>query len=314
MVIYIKIKNKNMKKIVLNFASLLLFLISSSLFAQQPDYTHYMYNMNILNPAYAGFEGPEIISFGTLYRNQWGNGPNFPKTLTANINAAINDNNGIGLSFTKDKYGAVKQNGIVADYSYTINLGKNNLAFGLKAGIELFKAKSNTLISQTNYPVFAQDINDTNIIIGAGALYYNDHYYIALSSPNLLQKKYLSGLQNEITNEIYVYMSGGYIVDLSKDFKLKPNILVYNDANQNIQTHLTLQTIYSDTFEFGMSYRVQNAISAMFGLKLFDSLRLGYAYDIHLSDTGIYSSVTQEFLLNYNWKLNKKVMLSPRYF
>jgi hypothetical protein len=38
---------------------------------QDPQYTQYMYNMNIVNPAYAGSK--ENISFGLLYRKQWAN-------------------------------------------------------------------------------------------------------------------------------------------------------------------------------------------------------------------------------------------------
>ena len=36
---------------------------------QDPHYTQYMYNMNVINPAYAGSK--ENLSFGLLYRKQW---------------------------------------------------------------------------------------------------------------------------------------------------------------------------------------------------------------------------------------------------
>mgnify|MGYP000294810889 CR=1 FL=1 len=40
-------------------------LISASSFAQQdPQYTHYMYNMSVVNPAYAGSK--EAVSIGFL--------------------------------------------------------------------------------------------------------------------------------------------------------------------------------------------------------------------------------------------------------
>ena len=35
---------------------------------QDPHYTQYMYNMNVINPAYAGSK--ENLSFGLLYRKQ----------------------------------------------------------------------------------------------------------------------------------------------------------------------------------------------------------------------------------------------------
>ncbi|WP_445716752.1 type IX secretion system membrane protein PorP/SprF, partial [Flavobacterium sp.] len=39
-------------------------------FAQQdPHYTQYMYNMSVMNPAYAGSK--DNLSMGLLYRKQW---------------------------------------------------------------------------------------------------------------------------------------------------------------------------------------------------------------------------------------------------
>ncbi len=36
---------------------------------QDPHYTQYMYNMSVMNPAYAGSK--ENLSMGLLYRKQW---------------------------------------------------------------------------------------------------------------------------------------------------------------------------------------------------------------------------------------------------
>ncbi|MEE9349770.1 MAG: type IX secretion system membrane protein PorP/SprF, partial [Flavobacteriaceae bacterium] len=58
-----------MKKIT-SILVLFLILITSTSFAQQdPQYTHYMYNMNVVNPAYAGSR--ETLSIGVLGRTQW---------------------------------------------------------------------------------------------------------------------------------------------------------------------------------------------------------------------------------------------------
>jgi hypothetical protein len=47
---------------------------------QNPHYTQYMYNMNVINPAYAGSK--ESISFGALYRKQWVNIEDAPTQFT----------------------------------------------------------------------------------------------------------------------------------------------------------------------------------------------------------------------------------------
>jgi type IX secretion system PorP/SprF family membrane protein len=303
-----------MKKILLSLVGIL-FLSIGNLHAQQlPHYTQYMYNMNILNPAYAGSKGTEIISFGSLYRMQWYDAPGAPTTMTANVHGALNENNGVGLSFIKDAYGAVKQNMITADYSHTLDLGNAKLALGLKAGVNLFNVNMDFYVIHPGDPVFAQDIKDTQLNLGAGLFYYTDKYYLSVSVPNFLANKYNGGNGYKSTDEMHLFVAGGYVFDISKDFKLKPHFLLFNNISQPIQADINLNTLYRNTFEFGVSYRLNDAVSAMFNVRLFQSLRLGYAYDVHISDISYYSPVSHEFFLNYDWSLSKKVMLSPRYF
>ncbi len=95
---------------------------------QDPQYTQYMYNMNIINPAYAGSR--ENLSFGLLYRNQWTNIDGGPETGTFFGHAPIGNNLGIGLSVISDQIGPVKETNAYADISYTLNLGgEHQLSF-----------------------------------------------------------------------------------------------------------------------------------------------------------------------------------------
>jgi len=147
----------------------------------------------------------------------------------------------------------------------------------------------------------------------AGCNSYSVTEYV-FSALAFLANKYNGGNGYESTDEMHLFVAGGYVFDLNKDFKLKPHFLLFNNINQSIQADLNLNMLYMDTFELGLSYRLQDAVSAMFNVRLFQSLRLGYAYDVHLSDVSYYSPVSHEFFLNYDWALGKKVMLSPRYF
>ncbi len=303
-----------MKKIILSIIGLLYLSIGHIQAQQLPHYTQYMYNMNILNPAYAGSKGPEVISFGTLYRSQWYSASGGPKTLTANVHGAFNENNGVGLSFIDDKYGPIKQSMVTADYSHTLHFGKTNLAFGLKAGINMFRVGNNYYIAQPNDPVLSNSLSDTRLNLGAGLFYYSDKYYLSVSVPNFVPNKFNNGNGYQATDQVHLFIAGGYVFDLSEDFKLKPHFLLFNSINQSIQADLNLNMLYDNRFELGLSYRLNDAVSGLFNIRLFDSLRVGYAYDIHLSDIAYYSPTSQEFFLNYDWSLSKKVMLSPRYF
>ncbi len=304
-----------MKKILFSLIGLL-FLITGKIQAQQlPHYTQYMYNMNILNPAYAGSKGSEIISFGTLYRSQWYKGAEAPKTLTFDVHGAINDNNGLGLSFINDTYGKIDQNTITLDYSHTLNFGNANLALGIKAGVNLYKnALSDLYVIHPGDPFFQNDISDTQLNVGAGAFFYTDKYYLSFSVPNFLKNTYNGGTPYKASDIMHWFFAGGYVFNIGDNFKLKPHFLLYKAAGVPMSADVNLNALFMNRFEIGFSHRLHDALSVLFNVRLFNSLKIGYAYDRHVSDIRYYSPNSHEIFLNYDWALGKKVMLSPRYF
>ena len=74
LIISILHKNK-----IIPFAFFALFMLKSQA-QQDPHYTQYMYNMNVMNPAYAGSK--ESLSIGLLYRQQWVSVEGAPKSAT----------------------------------------------------------------------------------------------------------------------------------------------------------------------------------------------------------------------------------------
>src|SRR5690606_21118280 len=70
-----------MKKHIYSIILLMAVLLFQETQAQQdPQYTQYMYNMNVVNPAYAGSK--ESLSLTALYRNQWSGMEGNPVTFT----------------------------------------------------------------------------------------------------------------------------------------------------------------------------------------------------------------------------------------
>jgi len=78
-----------------------------------------MYNMNVVNPAYAGSRG--TLSIGVLGRTQWVGIDGAPNTATLSIHAPVGRNLGAGFSVIADEIGPVKEQNIYADISYTIS-------------------------------------------------------------------------------------------------------------------------------------------------------------------------------------------------
>ena len=181
---------------------LLILLGTVSVKAQQdPQYTQYMYNTQVINPAYAGSR--DVLSFGLLYRTQWVGLDGAPESGTLSMNTPFGglDNMGIGLAVVYDKIGPATESNIVVDYSYTINTSDlDELSFGLKAGLDILNVDYTKLnIFDLNDPRFQNNIdNKLQPQIGAGVYYNTNKFYIGLSVPNFLTTKHYD--ESNITN------------------------------------------------------------------------------------------------------------------
>jgi type IX secretion system PorP/SprF family membrane protein len=193
---------------------------------QDPQYTQYMYNMNIINPAYAGSR--EGLSFGLLYRNQWSRIDGAPETGTFFGHSPLGNNLGLGLSVIADQLGPVRETNTYVDVSYTLRLGgEHRLAFGIKAGATFHDiGLAGIDLVDPNDPFF-QDINETTPNLGAGFFYYTDKYYVSFSVPNMLESVHLDANGNKIGSETqHYFLTGGYVFDLSPNTELKPSFMV----------------------------------------------------------------------------------------
>ncbi|MBJ2125546.1 MULTISPECIES: type IX secretion system membrane protein PorP/SprF [unclassified Flavobacterium] len=308
-----------MKKIIL----LINFLFCLSISAQQdPEYTHYMYNMSVVNPAYATGV-PAMMNFGGLYRTQWVGAYGAPKTFTFFGHTAINDKIEAGISFISDDIGdgAKKENNVYADFAYVLKLGgKNKLSLGLKAGFSSMQTNFNGFRftdPQTDL-AFSENINATKPNIGVGAYYFRDNLYVGLSAPNLLKSKYIeekSGVNAFGSEEIHTFLTAGYVFQVNDKVKLKPAFMSKFVKGAPISLDVTANVLYNEKFEFGAAYRIDDSVSALFNINVTPTLRVGYAYDYTLTNFGQFNSGTHEIMLLFDLDLlGKGFDKSPRFF
>ena len=85
---------------------LCLWLAAGSVYAQQSaQYTQYIFNGLIINPAYAGTK--EILNANAMYRSQWAGLEGAPTTQTFAADGTLKNNRlGVGLQVVNDKVGA----------------------------------------------------------------------------------------------------------------------------------------------------------------------------------------------------------------
>lgn len=285
---------------------------------QDPHYTQYMYNMSVVNPAYAGSK--DAVSTGLLYRQQWQGMEGAPKTGTFFAHAPVGNNLGLGLSFISDKLGPVEENNAYADVSYTLNLGGDHkLAFGMKAGATFHKVGLNSQVSpyllDADDPAFAQDISNTYFNLGAGMFYYTEKYYVGFSVPNMLKAKHLNYDGRHFGDEVsHYFATAGYVFDINADFKLKPHVMLKSAFDAPTSFDASLNALFMERFEIGATYRLDDSFGGMVNFNITPSLKVGYAYDHVTSDIRKVAKASHEFILLYDFNLYKKASSSPRFF
>lgn len=291
---------------------------------QEVQYTQYMYNMSIINPAYTtGNIG--ITNLGGLYRTQWVGVTGAPKSANIFAHTPINKNVEVGLSYVNDNIGdIVKENNIFADFAYKLDLEESgSLSFGLKAGMSFFNVNltSLELESGNSYldPNFSENINQSNFNVGAGVYFNTEKYYVGLSIPYLLNSDHSideNGTYQSV-QQAHFYLTGGYVFDINQQFKLKPSIMAKAVKGAPLSIDLNANVLFENKLELGLGYRINDGIIGMVNFGITPELRLGYAYDYTVSNLDAYSSGSHEFLLLYNLdsiNFNKGFDKSPRFF
>lgn len=303
----------------------LILLVCSAASAQQdPQYTQYMYNTQVVNPAYAG--NREVLSFGLLGRTQWVSLEGSPETGTFTVNSPIGlyDNMGLGLSIVYDKIGPAIESNVVVDYSYAIRFVNDaKLSFGLKAGLDMLDVDYTKLtIYDADDPHFQNNVdNKLQPQIGAGIYYNSDRFYAGLSVPNFLNSKHYdeSSLENVDVESIAIerlhyFFITGYVFDLNENLKFKPATLVKYVSGSPLQWDLSANFLVNEKFTLGASYRWSASISALAGFQISDSIFAGLAYDYQSTNIEQYSDGSYEVFLRFDIFNKSDKIVTPRFF
>jgi type IX secretion system PorP/SprF family membrane protein len=304
-----------MKKIYIITFLLGVILFQEANAQQDPQYTQYMYNMNVVNPAYAGSK--ESISITALYRKQWSGLDGAPETFTFSAHSPFGDKVGLGLSAIKDELGPISETNVFVDFSYTLQLSESfKLALGVKAGATFHDVGLIDLeLQDPSDPFFSQDISNTYPNVGAGAFLYTDNFYLGLSVPNLLNSVHLDENGIKFGSETnHYFATAGYVFQVSENVKLKPSVMVKSAFDAPISYDGNLNALFFEKFEIGASYRLEDSFSGLVGFQATPNIRIGYAYDHVVSDLDAVASASHEVILTFDLFFNKRSMRSPRYF
>ncbi len=288
-------------------------------FAQQDaQYTQYMYNTVVINPAYAGSRG--ALSVFGMYRTQWVGLDGAPETSSFSINTPINNSKlGVGVSFINDKIGPTAENNISADLSYTIQTSADfKLSFGIKGTANLFNLDVNKLNPENQGDPQFQNLNSKfSPNVGAGVYLHSDKAYVGLSVPHFIESNRYD--DNDIAiykSKIAYYLIGGYVFNLDtyQYYKFKPAVLAKMVEGAPLQVDISANFMFLDKFTLGVAYRWSASISAIAGFQITDGLYMGYGYDRETTKLNNYNSGSHEIFLRYEFFKKNGKMTTPRFF
>ncbi|MEC3905815.1 type IX secretion system membrane protein PorP/SprF [Tamlana sp. 2201CG12-4] len=303
----------------------LTFLSWQSFSQQDPQFTQYMYNMSIINPAYATAE-EGILNLGGLYRTQWVGVDGAPKTASFFAHTPVNDKIELGISFTNDNIGdVVDENNIFADFAYVLPVGvESKISFGVKGGFTFYNTNFDGFMLQSGDRstdmAFNENITRTFPNLGIGTFFFAENYYLGLSAPNLLSTKHIeseNGIKATGVQNVHYFFTGGYVFDINENLKFKPAFMGKAVKGAPLALDITANILINEKLEAGLGYRLDDAISALVNFRVTPDLRIGYAYDYTTSNLGDFNSGSHEIFILFDVDLfgfKGGYDRSPRFF
>ncbi|WP_420321373.1 type IX secretion system membrane protein PorP/SprF [Flagellimonas sp.] len=265
---------------------------------QDVTFTLYNYNMNIVNPAYAGTS--DRTEFTSNFRSQFIGIENSPETQSFSLSIPTKGKIGAGLSVVNSSVYVLNETDLHVDFSYRLQLSETtDLFLGLKAGgsfVNIDLAKTDI----DNDPLFANNVNVFNPNIGVGAYLKGSRFYLNVSAPAILkteryEKK--AGVVTEASDVLHLYTGVGYHFPLGEEVTFTPSLLARMVSGIPFSMDISGTLSLYKKIELGVSHRLEESISGLVFFKMADWVRIGYAYDNAITNLGNYSQGSHEVIL-----------------
>jgi type IX secretion system PorP/SprF family membrane protein len=266
---------------------------------QRAQYTQYIMNNYILNPASGGVNNYWDIKAG--FRTQWTGLDGAPTTMFASANGAIKYPNsrvrngnmkphqGIGGYTFSDNTGPLAMKGIYGSYSYHLKLSsKYSASAGAFLGILQYTVKGSEL-------VFVQNPDDPSIgkttlnkilpDASFGIWINSDQLFFGLSANQIFGNRInLPGATVADSKLNYHYfLTTGYRFKMSPTLDFIPSTMIKYVQAAPLQFDINARIKYNNMMWAGLSYRHQDAVAGIVGIIINGQYEIGYSYDLTTS-------------------------------
>lgn len=284
---------------------MLLLIITLGVRAQQlPQYSNYMINDYVMNPAIGGSD--PYWNGKSNNRYQWVGITDAPRTYILSVNGPMkNLNMGLGGQLFTDIVGPTRRTGISLSYAYHLKIAENvKLSMGLNAGILQFMVDGSKITLHDPSDAIISGGLQSKIVpdFGAGLYCYSKdkRWYVGASVPQIMQSKvkffdYTTSTLSKLATHIYV--TGAYKFDVGENFKIEPSTCLKYVNPAPFQFDLGVRAIYKEKIWLGGAFRYLDAVSAMIGYTMQENITFAYSYDFTTTNIKKYSTGTHELMI-----------------
>lgn len=287
--------------------------LTASAQTTDPQFSLYMFNPVYYNPGAAGSEG--VSRFQLTHRTQYAGyqptvidegGGQSTQLFSFNVPLA-KIKGGLGIYAFNDRFGPTTSQAVQISYAYRLALKNGTLSLGVQGGLlNLGFDNSQYRPGEPGDPsIPTARINQARPDVGVGVYYNTTDYWVGVSAKHLNQPRY-SLVTDQSIEPAYrtLFLTAGYRLGVGYNLDVQPSVLVQyaTPVAGGTTVNVNLLATYDNRFFGGLSYRLQDALTAMLGVHLLpnNALRFGYAFDFVVGSQDAKSPTSHEVQLAYS--------------
>jgi type IX secretion system PorP/SprF family membrane protein len=284
------------------------YIFSENASAQQiPQFTQYMFNSYLTNPAVAGTYNYYQVRVNNRY--QWVGLNDAPQTTSISLFGPHQKKDmGWGGYMYMDITGPTSKMGMMGSYSYNMRLNDEfRISGGISFGFMQYKVDGSKLTlgeNSNNTPdpaIFNSAHSTFTPDASIGFYLYSSRYYVGISAHQLFGQKLKLYTDPIGTNRLkqHLMLSGSTQIILNRYYAIEPGVLLKYMFRSPFQFELNAKVTYKSQVWGGISYRFKDAIALLIGYNYKKKYLIGYSFDYSYTGIRKYQSGTHEIMIGY---------------
>jgi type IX secretion system PorP/SprF family membrane protein len=298
-------------------------LLFTSYAQQDKLVTHFMFDKMSINPGKTGIDMYNGFCASTIYRNQWDKVNGAPNSAILNLEGNFTRffPGGIGINFYHDAIGFSRQNTMLVNYSYPIQIGRVGV-LGVGVGIGFMNyGMDPTWVPPTSAtdPSLPTGFSATALDANFGLYFHAKNYYAGISSTHLSESDISADptFGQTFQTARHYYLMGGYTIRdvFGSGNKIDIQSLVRTDFinfSMDLNARYIMELAGNQAYG-GLTFRTSDAVAVMLGYSPFTNFNVGYSYDININKLASISRGSHEMFIRYCYYLPKPPKTKARH-